>query len=158
MPISLTKIGQIGRYTDHIRCNSLKSSQSGCGSCRLRPQAYTDTSRAKRQEAKRSTPISLAKIGQIGCRFRFLLPKTYVDTAREKNRKMRRFQRFLVVAAAPEQDDHQDQQPAAIVLKQIVKTTAHMSFPPYRLFALSYEGGAKGVTERKSHGRKNLFH
>jgi hypothetical protein len=64
----------------------------------------------------------------------------------------------LVVAAAPDHDDGKDQQPTTVVLKQIVKTTAHVPFPPFSLFALSYEEGQKCVTERKSYGRKNLFH
>lgn len=54
----------------------------------------------------------------------------------------------LVVAAAPEQDDRDDHQPAAVVLEQIVKATAHEPFPPFPLFALSYEGGVGRVTER----------
>ncbi len=67
------------------------------------------------------------------------------------------FYPFLIVAAAPQQDNCDDDDPAAIILEEIVKATAHCAFPPFCLFALSYEAGQKEVTERNRYGRKNLF-
>ncbi|MBQ7096249.1 MAG: hypothetical protein IJN80_07390, partial [Clostridia bacterium] len=66
---------------------------------------------------------------------------------------------FLVIAAAtPDQDDSENHQQATVVLKEIIKATTHELTLLQRLFALSYEGRKKSVTERKTHGRKNLFH
>ncbi|MBQ7971337.1 MAG: hypothetical protein IJ294_03200 [Clostridia bacterium] len=78
----------------------------------------------------------------------------YVETEKSEDAP---FYPFLIVAAAPQQDNRNDDDPAAIVLEEIVKATAHCAFPPFCLFALSYEAGQKVVTERKFYGRKNLF-
>ena len=59
---------------------------------------------------------------------------------------------ILVVAAAPEQDNGNDDNPATIILEEIIKASTHCVFPPLCLFALSYEGWQEGVTERKNYG------